>query len=186
MKGYIYTMYEGADPGHGWDLNDPIFGDVPTLGACVPNIRRAVEIGDYIFVVSGRVRNEKQFVVGGFRVDEKISALAAFKRFPVNRLRVSEDGTLQGNIIVNSRGEHHALDNHDNFAARIQNYIVGGDPVVLETPTQQRAGREETIPFLNHLFGREGERVFDAIGRHRKMTEPQVKQTIDWLRDLAE
>src|SRR5689334_4451772 len=62
MNGYIYTMAAGADPGHGWVMNDPIFGDVPTLGACVPNIRRVVEEGDYIFVVSGRVRNERQFV----------------------------------------------------------------------------------------------------------------------------
>jgi hypothetical protein len=186
MKGYIYTMYEGADPGHGWSLNDPIFGTVPTLGACVPNIRRVVELGDYIFVVSGRVKSEKQFVVGGFRVDDKISALAAFKRFPENRLRLAPSGAVQGNIIVNSKGEHHRLDEHDNFASRINNYLVGGDPVVLETSTQQRAGREETIPFLSHLFGKEGGRVFDLIGRHRKMTGTQVKQTLDWLRNLAE
>lgn len=186
MKGYIYTMYEGADPAHGWAMNDPIFGDVPTLGACVPNIRRVVELGDYIFVVSGRVRQEKQFIIGGFRIEDKISALAAFRRFPENRLRRDSNGALLGNIIVNSRGEHHPLDEHDNFAERIKNYIVGGDPIVLETPSQQRAGREETIPFLSHLFGREGSRVFDVIGRHRKMSESQVKETIEWLRDLAE
>ena len=186
MKGYIYTMYEGADPGRGWQMNDPTFGDVPTLGACVPNIRRAVELGDYIFVVSGRVQNEKQFVVGGFRVADKISSLAAYRRFPENRLSLGPGGVVQGNIIINSKGEHHPLDDHDNFAARINNYIVGGDPVALHTPAQQRAGRAETIPFLSHLFGREGSRVFDIIGRHRKMTEKQVDETIQWLRDLAE
>ncbi len=50
MSGYIYTMYAGADPGHGWVLNDPVLGTVPTLGACVPNIRRVVKQGDYIFL----------------------------------------------------------------------------------------------------------------------------------------
>ena len=185
MKGYIYTMHEGADPGHGWVLNDPIFGDVPTLGACVPNIRRVVEEGDYIFVVSGRVRNEKQFVVGGFKVREKISALAAYKRFPENHLRKDENGHTLGNVIVNSSGKHHPLDEHDNFASRIENYIVGKDPVALCTPAQQRAGRETTLEFLSHLFDREGRRVFDIIGRHRKMTDEQVRSTLDWLKDLS-
>jgi hypothetical protein len=186
MKGYIYTMAAGADPGHGWIMNDPIFNDVPTLGACVPNIRRVVEEGDYIFVVSGSVRNEKQFVVGCLAVDEKISALAAYRRFPQNRLQRGDSGQLLGNVIVNSRNEHHPLDDHNNFSKRVENYIVGRDPVVLATPTQQSAGRESTVDFLSHLFGRRGTRVFDIIGRHRKMSEDQVKETVDWLRDLAE
>ena len=66
MKGYIYTMFAGADPGHGWTLTDPIFDKVPTLGACVPHIRRAVQEGDYIFAISGRVPGARQFIVGGF------------------------------------------------------------------------------------------------------------------------
>src|SRR6266568_323066 len=65
MKGYIYTMYAGADPGHGWVLNDPIFVPTPTLGACVPNIRRSVQVGDHIFAISGRVAGDRQFIVGG-------------------------------------------------------------------------------------------------------------------------
>lgn len=186
MNGYIYTMAAGADPAHGWILNDPIFGDVPTLGACVPNIRRTVEQGDYIFVISGRVRNEKQFVVGGFAVDEKISAMMAHKRFPENRLRRADSGQVLGNIIVDGNGKHHPLDDHDNFKERIQNYIVGRDPVALTTPAQQRAGRELTVDFLSHLFGKKGTRVFDIIGRHRKMSDEQVKTTLDWLKDLAE
>jgi hypothetical protein len=186
MNGYIYTMAAGADPAHGWILNDPIFGDVPTLGACVPNIRRTVEQGDYIFVISGRVRNEKQFVVGGFAVDEKISAMMAYKRFPQNRLHLADSGQVLGNIIVDGAGNHHSLDDHDNFKERIQNYIVGRDPVALTTPAQQRAGRELTVDFLSHLFGKKGTRVFDIIGRHRKMSHDQVKTTLDWLEDLAE
>jgi hypothetical protein len=186
MKGYIYTMYEGADPGHGWVMNDPIFGDVPTLGACVPHIRRAVHVGDYIFVVSGRVSNERQFVVGGFKVAEKIDALKAFRRFPENRLHLDENGNLLGNVIVDNRGKHHPLDEHDNFENRIENYIVGADPLVLETPTQQRAARRETIDFLTKLFGKGGPRVYDVIGRHRKLDEQQVSQMLVWLKDLGQ
>jgi hypothetical protein len=54
MKGYIYTMFRGADPGQGWHMTDPIFGKIPTLGACVPNIRRVVTSEDYIFVIKGQ------------------------------------------------------------------------------------------------------------------------------------
>ena len=109
MNGYIYTMFAGADPGHGWVMNDPIFGKVPTLGAC-PHIRRAVTLGDYIFVVSGRIPGEKQFVVGGFEVQAKIDALAAFKKYPETDSGLTKKGRLKGNIIVNSEGNHHPLD----------------------------------------------------------------------------
>ena len=94
MKGYIYSMFAGADPGKGWVLTDPIFQPKPTLGACVTNIRRLVVPGDYIFVVSGRIPDVRQYVVGGFRVEQKIDALAAYKQFPENRLRESERGVL--------------------------------------------------------------------------------------------
>src|ERR1700752_2054905 len=100
MKGYIYTMFAGADPGVGWKITDPIYGKTPTLGACMPNIRKVVERGDYIFSVSGRVKDVKQYVVGGFSVDDKINALAAYSRFPENRMIVQPDGSLSGNIII--------------------------------------------------------------------------------------
>src|SRR5438552_440414 len=112
MKGYVYVMYKGADPAFGWQMTDPIFGKVPTLGACVPNVRRVVVPGDFIFVVSGKVPDVQQYVVGGFEVAQKIDALTAFRRFPQNRLHERSDGTISGNVIVNGRGQHHELDNH--------------------------------------------------------------------------
>src|SRR4051812_17242371 len=96
MKGYIYTMYQGADPGNGWVMTDPIFGSKPTLGACMPNVRRSVSVGDFIFSISGRVKNIQQFLVGGFAVEAKINALAALEIFPENMLRKEEDGTIRG------------------------------------------------------------------------------------------
>lgn len=184
MSGYIYTMYAGADPGHGWTMNDPIFGPVPTLGACVPNIRRAVNKGDHIFVVSGRVPGERQFIVGGFKVAEKISALSAHKRLPQNRLRMTPDGQIAGNIIVNSNGEHHPLDQHTNFANRVANYLVGSDPSYFETRTQYNAARSETLDVLSNIFEKRGERVFDIIGRYRKMDNDQVKELLSWIQAI--
>jgi hypothetical protein len=184
MKGYIYTMYAGADPGHGWVLNDPIFGKTPTLGACVPHIRRHVEEGDYIFAVSGRVPGEKQFVVGGFRVAEKIDALAAFKRFPEYRMTRRDDGGIDGNIIVGPDGSQVSVDTHSNFAARVKNYIVGRDPVFLETPKQFETARNQTIQILGDVFDRSGRRVFDIIGRHRRMTDEQVQHLVSWIHEI--
>jgi hypothetical protein len=186
MKGYIYTMYAGADPGHGWTMNDPILSRPPTLGACVPHIRRAVSVGDHIFVVSGRVPGERQFVVGGFEVAEKLDALAAYRRFPENRLKLGPNGQVLGNVIVDSRGGHHKLDDHKNFEDRIENYIVGKNPLVLQTPAQFRAAREETVDALSDVFGKTGSRVFDIIGRYRKMDQTQVEQIRAWLKNLSE
>jgi hypothetical protein len=186
MKGYIYTMYAGADPGHGWVMNDPILAPSPTLGACVPHIRRAVVEGDHIFVISGRVPGERQFVVGEFEVAEKIDALAAYRRFPENRLKLGPNGQILGNVIVDSRGNHHKLDDHKNFEDRIENYIVGRDPLVLQTPAQFKAARDETIDILSDVFQKKGERVFDIIGRYRKMDQSQVEQVRAWLKNLSE
>lgn len=180
MNGYIYTSYAGADPDAGWTMSDPIISETPTLGACVPNIRRAVNIGDWIFSISGRVPGRSQFVVGGFRVAEKIDQLAAFDRFPENRLRKNE-GQMVGNVIVTADGRQHPDDRHTNFERRIENYIVGEKPILLDTPQQISRGRAETLTKLSQIFGREGNRVFDVIGRFRKMDEGQVNQMRDWL-----
>ena len=108
MSAYIYTLYKKADPSLGWVMNDPIFeGKRPTLGACVPNLREAVRQGDWIFAVSGRGNGAKQFVIGGFKVVDKIDHLTAYKRFPENRLRKAENGQVLGNVIVNADGTQH-------------------------------------------------------------------------------
>jgi len=184
MNGYIYTMGAGADPGHGWTLNDPIFGRIPTLGTCVPNIRKAVVAGDFIFVVSGRVPKVQQFVVGGFEVDEKINALAAYKRFPENRLRIGETGQLEGNVMVDKDGKHHTLDEHDNFDKRIENYIVGRNAVNFDSKSEYDEARKDTLEILGDVFGRSGQRVFDIIGRHRKMDGDQVMKIISWIESI--
>ena len=183
MKGYIYTMYAGADPGVGWRLTDPLFARVPTLGACVPNIRRVVLPGDFIFTVSGRAPAVRQYVVGGFRVAEKISALAAFHRFPENRLHKAPDGTVVGNIVVNGRGDHHALDMHGSFERRIENYIVGRDPLVLATAREVQQARDETIEVLSDIFTvRHARTVGEVLGRWRRLDDTQIERLLRWMR----
>lgn len=187
MKGYIYTMFRGADPGRGWHMTDPIFGKTPTLGACMPNVRRVVVPGDYIFVVSGRMEGVQQYVVGGFAVKEKIDALAAYRRFPEYRLTRLPDETLTGNIIVSGSGKHHPLDHHGNFERRIENYIVGRDSIYLHRPTEVDQAREHSVDILKEIFGApRAVRIADVIGRMRKLDERQVQKLITQLRAIKE
>lgn len=186
MKGYVYITSPGTDPGLRNNLNDPLFSAVPTLGACMPNIRRVVVPGDYIFVVSGKTAGVQQYVVGGLRVAAKLDALAAYGRFPENRLHIGEDGLLKGNVIVNPDGSQHALDTHspDTFDKRILNFIVGDDAVALETPREVELGREQSLAKLSDLFGRRGNRAIDIIGRMKKLDEAQVRGMVDWLQGI--
>jgi hypothetical protein len=165
-------------------MTDPILAVVPTLGACVPNIRKAVKLGDWIFTVSGRVPGAAQYVVGGFQVTEKIDQLVARKRFPENCVRRADNGQLTGNVIVQEDGTQHPDDRHTNFERRIENYLVGRNPIVLDEPNQVARARAETLGTLSRIFGREGNRVFDVIARGRKMDDSQVEQLRGWLENI--
>jgi hypothetical protein len=187
VKGYIYITGSGADPGARKNLNDPLlFSRTPTLGACMPNIRRLVIPGDYIFVVSGKIPIFQQYVVGGFRVKEKIDALVAYERFPKNRLRTSNTGLLEGNVIVDSKGKQHPLDHHDSgtFADRINNFIVGSNPVALQTDQEVALGREQTLPKLSDVLGKRGNRVIDVMSRWARLEQSQVEDMLSWLQGI--
>lgn len=184
MKGYIYTMYQGADPGQGWVMTDPIFGAKPTLGACMPNVRRAVSVGDFIFSISGRVKNIQQFLVGGFEVEAKINALAALELFPQNILRKDEDGTLRGNIIVDHNGNRVKDDYHTNWENRIENYIVGTNPIFFDKEKEMEKARQETVQLLQETFKSKGTKVSEIIGRWRKLDEKQIESIIEWMKSI--
>jgi hypothetical protein len=186
VKGYIYITGQGADPAASKDLNDPIFGKKPTLGACMPNIRRAVQLGDYIFAVSGKMPVVQQYVIGGIRVAEKIDALAAYHRFPQNRLHKGTDGRIWGNIIVTEKGKQHPLDHHsaDTFEERVKNFIVGDESISLETEREVELGRSQSLAKLSSILDKRGNRVIDIMGRLAKLDEEQVRELLAWLRGI--
>ncbi|WP_437605675.1 hypothetical protein WMF20_31910 [Sorangium sp. So ce834] len=184
MKGYIYTMFAGADPGAGWRMTDPIFGKTPTLGACVPHIRRVVTPGDMIFTISGRVDGARQYVVGGFEVAEKIDALAALARFPEHKQRRLDDGALAGNIIVNSDGSRSSVDYHTNFEKRLDNYVIGRKPIVLQKSAEIAQARNETLDILGEVFGKRADRVYDITARWRKVDDVQIEKLVSWLKGI--
>ena len=150
-------------------------------------MRRVVQVGDYIFAVSGKIPGFKQYIMGGFQVAEKIDALKAYEMFPEQRLCLRENGDLTGNIIVDSKGEQHELDSHQGFAHRVHNYVVGRNPIAPITRGEIARAREETLADLSTIFGKVGAAPFDILGRGaRTLNEAQVNALLRWLRSLKE
>lgn len=191
-KGYIYITSSGYDPDKGKHLKDPHLGDIPTLGACMPNIRRQVVPGDHIFVISGKIPNRNghieipQYVVAGFEVNEKITTFEAYDRFPDLRLRKRDDGQVDGNIIITATGMQHPLDTHsmESFPRRVENYVVGCSPLVLETPAEVEQGRADTVRILREILKKQGYAPVNIMGRWSKLDVGQIDELNQWLRSL--
>lgn len=187
LKSYIYISGQGADPHANGRLNDPVLKGTASLGACMPNIRRLVEKGDYIFVISGKTSGVQQYVVGGFQVAEKLDTLAAYQRFPENRLRLNEKGILEGNIIVSEDGSQHPLDKHlaATFDHRVKNWVLGKKPIALDSEREVELGRMQTLDKLSAILGKpKGNRIIDMMGRWAKMDEAQTNAMLMWLKGI--
>ena len=160
-------------------------GPNPSLGACRPDVRRKIHIGDHVFVISGKIRNAKQFVMCGFEVVRKMGAHEAYSLFPGRRLRLLEDGQLTGNIIVDENGTKHPLDNHRTFDSRLQNYLVGDRNLAPNQPNEVALCREQTLEVLRDVLGKEGNSPIELVGRSgAQLTEKQVYEIRNWLLSL--
>lgn len=184
QKGFMFITSSGYDPDKGKHVKDPSLGSTPTFGACMPNVRMQAQPGDSIFVISGRISGNSQYIIGGFDVAEKIHADEAYKRFPEHHLLRRADRELTGNIIVDGTGEQHFLDSHKNFDQRLENYIVGKNPIVLTDSSEIEKGREGTLEMLKTLFNKDGKIPRDIVGRMRKLDEEQVRKLKAWLVSL--
>jgi hypothetical protein len=199
MIGKIFVTSSGFDPEKGKDVKDPYLGPKSSLGACRPDIREKLQKGDNVFVVSGKVRNVDQFVIGGFEIEEKITAIEAYKRFPEQRLVLLPNSQVSGNVIVTADGKQHPLDHHNQFERRIQNYLVGTNTIALLTPEEMAEARRRTLEILRDVFGLKGNSIRDLMGRNRNLSEKQVlklrahleavksaaKKPVDIARDLS-
>lgn len=155
------------------------------MGACRYDIRRKLEVGDHIFVISGSLPNIEQFVMGGFEIDRKIPAIQAYDEFPEQRLHKLDDGQLAGNIIVDSQGMQHSLDNHSKFSKRVENYLVGRNPIALTNDSEIDKGRKETMEALCEIFKKRGKSPIEVVGRNaRNLNGDQVHQLRHWLNSI--
>jgi hypothetical protein len=184
MKGYIYKLYKGADPHVGWTFNDPIFGKKASLGACMPNIRKAVDLGDWVFCISGKISEKTPYIVGGFQVDEKITAIEARLKYPEFVLSKNERGQIVGNIIVDDDGNRDPLDDHSGFEKRKENYILGKNKIYINSSQSIQAGREKTLEILQKTFDRKVNRIDDIVPRWRKLNQLQVETLVDELKKI--
>ncbi|MBF3680029.1 hypothetical protein [Burkholderia pseudomallei] len=187
MSSYIFVS-PGSDPGAGRVLVDPILTAAkPTMGTCRPDLRRMVRPGDHIFVVSGSLgRSYRQYVIGGMEIDEKLEdQLEALRAYPENALTF-EGGRRKGNIIAMADGVQNPRDNHTNFATRIKNYIVGKNPIMLETEREVEIGRERSLEILSDLFDRRGSRMQHVIGRNRRLSDEQVERLRRALEEIKQ
>ncbi len=190
MIGKIYVTSTGGDPEKGSHVKDPYLGPNASLGGCRPDIRRTVQKGDQVFVVTGKVPGVAQVVLGGFEVAEKISAIEAYERFPEQHLRLRPDGQVTGNVIVNADGRQHELDHHPKkrFDQRIQNYLVGINPIALLTLEELEEGRLWTLDILRDVFQKKGNSIREIMGRCRNLTEKQViklRELLDAVKNKA-
>ena len=187
MIGKIFITSSGYDPQLGKHVKDPYLGPNASLGACRPDFRQQVQKGDHLFVITGKIPNVRQYVMGGFEVEQKISAQEAYQKFPEQRLQLREDGQLTGNIVVDASGAQHELDTHKaaTFAKRIPNYVVGTDCIALDTPKEIALSREQTLDVLREVFQKNGQSPIDIVGHYgRKLTEEQVHFLRKWMLSL--
>lgn len=187
MNGRIFITRTGYDPQLGRHIKDPYLGDKPSIGACHADFRKQLNVGDHLFLISGKVKDANQFVVGGFEIAEKMHAMEAFHRFPEQRLHKLADGQLAGNIIIDDAGRQHKWDDHNNFDRRLDNYVIGKNGIVIETVDEIERGRRETMEALQEIMKKKGNRPFDIVGRGgRKVSEKQIVELRDWLASLKQ
>ena len=185
MVGKIFITRYGYDPQLGKHVKDPYLGPCPTLGACRPDVRSRLKQGDHIFVISGKIPQVNQFVMGGFEIDRKMDARTAYSLLPEQRLRKREDGQLTGNIIVDAHGNQHELDDHSSFGRRIENYVVGRNLISLSTSEEIEEGRNQTLEALRDILHKRGTSPVNVVGRFgSNLNEKQILQLRDWLASL--
>lgn len=185
MIGKIFITRSGYDPELGKHVKDPYLGENPTLGACRPDVRKQLDKGDHIFVISGKIPQFSQFVMGGFEINAKIPAIEAYKRLPELRLRQRDDGQLTGNIIVDATGAQHALDDHNSFDKRIKNYVIGCNVLALDQPDEILRGRKETMEMLQEVMHKKGSSPVEVVGRWgARLQEDQVYKLREWLKTI--
>lgn len=187
MIGKIFITRSGYDPKCGKHVKDPYLEGEPSLGACRPDLRRQLQVGDHIFTISGKVKGVEQFVMGGFEVARKIHASQAYKEFPERHLRLLPDGQVTGNVVIDAVGKQHALDGHKatTFDRRLSDYIVGKNPIVLTSDEEIQRGRKETLEVLQDILKKKGDSPKEIVGRFgSSLTELQVLLLQEWLKKL--
>jgi hypothetical protein len=171
-----------------WLDNDPHFWtQPPTWGICRTDLRRVIEVDDFVFFVLPRASPLPQMIYGYFRVCEKITHMAAYFRHNLHSKRM-RNKIPNGNIIVDAELRYNRFDGgrHRNRFERIKNYYIVGDEAESEFLAEQKIRRlaPAFLGILNDIFGTQKDSVLGTIGRGgRRMSKEQVSHLLMWLKD---
>jgi hypothetical protein len=72
-----------------------------------------------------------------------------------------------------------------HFDRRIENYVVGKNPLVLSTLEEIAEGRRQTMEALRDILQARGDTPIEVVGRWgKKITQRQILQLREWLASL--
>lgn len=191
MKGYIYI--EGyfktvniLDPVLD---NDPHFWvSPPTWGICRNDLRKCMEVGDYIFFVLPKYSNygpNAQMIFGYFKVEKIISHSQAHTEYPQKRMK---RGKVNGNIIVDEIGLYNRFDKgiHKDKFNEIKYYYVVGSLKNSEFLPQEKLKKlaPKFRMTLNSIFNADKKGIHNIITRKgRRLNPQQIVKLLEFLRN---
>ena len=195
MKGFIYIAgsFETVNRsdcgrGKGWIDNDPHFWkDPPTWGICRPDIRRKVNLGDYVFFVLPKHGRHPQMIFGYLKVKDKIDHLTAFNQVYLFHKRMGNNQNPNGNIIVDSSGKYNTADagvHRHNFHKIKKEYVIGDDTDKLFLDAHEINRKAPLfISTIQNIIGKKGNRAVDIISRYGKtLSSSQVLALLKWMK----
>ena len=141
-------------------------------------------------MVSGKVRNVDQFVMGGFEIAEKISAIEAYDRFPEQRLSMLRDGQVTGNVIVDADGKQHELDHHERTRSTggSRTTSSGTNPIVLADAGRDGRGAAADAGDPPRGLREEGQldpRDHRAVQQHDGKADHKLRALLDAVKNTA-
>lgn len=200
MKGYIYISGAmnyfhtkgcgnrvgrvGCGVKKNQDFDPHLLTKPYTWGICRPDLRPAVNPGDYVFFVTPK-KSQPQMIYCYLKVKEKITHSEAFARPELEKKRMTKNSG--GNIIVDSQGKYNKYDGgrHKDRFARIKEHYVIADMNSSEVLSEGKKTMlaPKFLEKLNQVLGKNNGSIFEAISRKgRRLKDTQVENLLEWLR----
>jgi hypothetical protein len=166
--------------------NDPHFwSSPPTWGICRNDLRRKLDVGNYIFFVLPKNGKHSQMIFSYIRAEEKISHIDAYHRSQLVSKRMGNKNP-NGNIIVDARGKYNPFDagaHKHSFNKIKQEYVIGKQGTSKFLSVKKI---ESLAPYfvskLSEITGKRGTRTIEIISRYGlELSVSQVQQLISWI-----
>ena len=184
---YIASAFQNTqEPGYcsGNEVdNDPHVWNKPyTWGICRPDLRNTINKGYYVFFVLGK-KAKPQMIFAYVKIKEIICHKEAYFRKELRKKRMGRK-KVQGNIIVDKKGNHNKFDHHKNFHEIKKRYAVAyinKSRKLMEKDIERKS--KDFVRVLRKILHKKGKMPIDIISRKgRRLNELQVKHLLKWLK----